>query len=115
MPAKPPSLGQSATRAAVRPRDLRPSSSARGYDSRWQAYVRVALAREPLCRRCNSAGVASLASLIDHIQPVDGPDDPLFWCESNHQPLCRRCHAIKTHADRRAGLTRKEAARKEPA
>jgi 5-methylcytosine-specific restriction endonuclease McrA len=52
-------------------------------------------------------GRTALACLVDHIAPVTrGEADPHFWSPENHQPLCRRCHAKKTHADRRAGLTR---------
>jgi len=42
---------------------------------------------------------------IDHIVPVTGPDDPLFWREDNHQPLCHACHSYKT-ATQDGGLGR---------
>ena len=38
---------------------------------------------------------------VDHIVPVDGPQDPLFWDESNHQGLCHDCHSRKTVDDGR--------------
>jgi 5-methylcytosine-specific restriction protein A len=108
MATPPPTLGRLSVRTPrVRTVESRPSSCSRGYGYKWQTYTRDALAREPLCRRCAGGNVSSLASLIDHIEPVQGPDDPRFWDTDNHQPLCRQCHAVKTGADRRAGLTRK--------
>ncbi|WEG14915.1 HNH endonuclease [Pullulanibacillus sp. KACC 23026] len=32
----------------------------------------------------------------DHIKPVSGPNDPLFWDPNNHQALCVSCHSTKT-------------------
>lgn len=87
--------------------ERRPHAAARGYGAKWQRYTKQALAREPLCRRCLSHNLSTLASLVDHICPVSGPADANFWDADNHQPLCRRCHAVKTHADRRGGTTRK--------
>lgn len=36
---------------------------------------------------------------VDHIIPVDGPDDPRFWDPENHQSLCHACHSAKTMAE----------------
>ena len=108
MPSRPPSLGQRPTAAPrTRAKDLRPSSHARGYGASWQRVAALHLAQHPLCVRCNG-----LASLVDHIRPAQGADDPGFFEAANHQSLCRRCHAAKTHADRRAGLTRREGGQK---
>jgi len=106
MPTRPPSLGQRPTTAPhARATDRRPSSNARGYGARWQRTAALHLAQHPLCVRCNG-----LASLVDHIRAVQGEDDVGFFDPDNHQALCRRCHAVKTHADRRAGLTRRDGA-----
>ena len=105
MPTRPPTLGRTAP--APRAPDPRESASRRGYSPRWSAYARRFLACQPLCSACAKAGRTALACLVDHIHPVTrGEADPHFWDPANHQPLCRRCHAKKTHADRRAGLTR---------
>ncbi|MBE8614863.1 HNH endonuclease, partial [Morganella morganii] len=32
----------------------------------------------------------------DHIIPIEGEQDVLFWPEWNHQPLCHTCHNRKT-------------------
>lgn len=106
MPQRPPTLGFSAVAVPrVRERDHRPSSAARGYGARWQRAAKLHLAQHPLCARCESHGRATLAALVDHIRPVHGEGDPLFFDSDNHQSLCRRCHAVKTHADRRAGTS----------
>lgn len=42
----------------------------------------------------------------DHIQPVSGQDDPLFFDEGNIQFLHPACHGKKTAEDVRNGLTR---------
>jgi len=33
---------------------------------------------------------------VDHIRPVEGPDDPRFLDFAAVQSLCHRCHARKT-------------------
>lgn len=80
----------------TRPRELRPSSSARGYGYRWQLYTKSFKVTHPLCRPCEQAGRVSATEAVDHIEPVTGPDDPLFWDTSNHQPICWSCHSSKT-------------------
>jgi 5-methylcytosine-specific restriction protein A len=71
----------------------RGSAAARGYGYRWRIYRRWFLRRNPLC----SCGQA--ATDVDHIKAVSGPDDPLFWEPSNHQPLCHPCHSAKTRRE----------------
>lgn len=36
------------------------------------------------------------AAEVDHIIPVSGPGDPLFWAEWNHQALSKAQHSEKT-------------------
>ena len=80
----------------------RGSSTARGYDRRWRTYRRSYLQGHPLCVRCQSVGMVSVATEVDHIKPVvDGQDDPGFWVESNHQGLCKSCHSRKTMKENR--------------
>lgn len=59
--------------------------------------------REPLCRRCASAGLIVLATERDHIVPLEegGKDD-----DSNVQPLCMDCHDEKSKAERARGVRR---------
>lgn len=69
----------------------RPTAAARGYGHRWRKYREHYLRRHPLCIRCQRA-----ATDVDHIIPVNGPSDPLFWPATNHQSLCGHCHKHKT-------------------
>lgn len=74
---------------------VRGTSTARGYNYRWQKYRDGFLARNPLCIECKALGRVTLATDVDHIKPVrDAPE--LFWEPSNHQPLCGTCHKRKT-------------------
>jgi 5-methylcytosine-specific restriction enzyme A len=78
-------------------RDPRPSSRARGYDSRWQVYTKAFIAHHPLCvdpfnRHPQFKGASQV---VDHREPHRG-DMKLFWDHANHQPLCTQCHNFKT-------------------
>jgi len=44
---------------------------------------------------CEQEVVLEPAVIVDHIVPVQGPDDPLFWPETNHQSLCFSHHEKK--------------------
>ncbi|WP_370682158.1 HNH endonuclease [Comamonas sp. GB3 AK4-5] len=59
--------------------------------------------REPLCRPCCMAGLVVLATMRDHIVPLeeDGQD-----VESNVQPICEPCHDVKSKAERARGVQR---------
>lgn len=96
------------TKSVVRAPEQRGNSAQRGYGSQWRAYALRYLARHQTCRQCDEQGRASLAQCVDHIEPCGnlGVAHPLFWIESNHQPLCRRCHAAKTKRDEADGRTR---------
>lgn len=74
----------------------RGSAAARGYDYRWQQYRIRFLALHPLCEKCLLKYRVVPATDVDHIIPVSGPDDPLFWDSDNHQALCHGCHSEKT-------------------
>ena len=76
-------------------RDRKPAHK-RGYDYRWQKYRKQFLIDNPLCVKCLEEGKSVPATNVDHIEPVSGPDDPLFWDEDNHQALCHSCHSRKT-------------------
>lgn len=82
----------------------RPSAAARGYDAGWARYRKWFL-RQPENVLC-ACGCGRPSEEVDHIIPVSGPEDPLFWQGSNHQGLTRACHAAKTQQDRAKGLTK---------
>jgi len=74
----------------------RGTATERGYNSKWARYSKQYRLENPLCAICEKAEKLVLAQCVDHIVPVTGPDDPLFWEPTNHQGLCNTCHSIKT-------------------
>lgn len=84
----------------------RATAAQRGYGYRWRKYSQRYLRSHPLCVHCSRKGSIVVARQVDHIEPVSGPDDPLFWVSSNHQPLCHSCHSEKTARDKAGGKTR---------
>lgn len=77
---------------------VRATAAQRGYGSRWQKARAAYLAAHPLCvdPHGEHAGRVVAADVVDHIIPHRG-DKALFWDgQNNWQPLCKRCHDIKT-------------------
>ena len=95
--------------------DRRGSASSRGYGSRWRAYREGFLRRFPRCgdrpasaptttdSACKAQGRVTVGSVVDHIVPVYGPNDPTFYREDNHQSLCPPCHDAKRSRESRIG------------
>jgi 5-methylcytosine-specific restriction protein A len=85
----------------------RGTSTERGYGARWGRYRAWFLEQWPLCgdkpdsapqtkdSECEWLGLQVPASVVDHIIPVTGPDDPTFFRPEAHQALCSRCHDVK--------------------
>lgn len=57
---------------------------------RWKEASKNFLRTYDTCCRCGNR-----ATVVDHIIPHRG-DEALFWDESNWQPLCDKCHQLKT-------------------
>lgn len=75
------------------------SSSQRGYGAAWRRLREVVLARDPLCRMCET----EVSTVVDHILHKEfGGDDSL----GNLQGLCDGCHTIKTRAESKLGARR---------
>ena len=74
---------------------MRGTAASRGYGHRWQKAREGFLRAHPLCARHEARGEVVAAEVVDHIVPHKG-DLSLFWNRSNWQPLCKRCHDIKT-------------------
>lgn len=70
------------------------NSYQRGYNLAWNKYSKSYRRDNPWCVMCLPKLVA--AQCVDHIKPISGKDDPLFWEPGNHQSLCWTCHSIKT-------------------
>lgn len=94
----------------AKPIERRESSSKRGYGRDWKRYADAFIASHPTCMcgpDCCPNGCHEPSECVDHIVPVSGPDDPLFWAEDNHQALTNSCHARKTaRHDRHRGRAR---------
>jgi 5-methylcytosine-specific restriction protein A len=58
------------------------------------------LLREPWCRRCAQLGHRTKATVVDHVRPHRG-NMAIFIDAANLQSLCKRCHDLKTLAERR--------------
>ena len=93
----------------------RGSRRERGYSAQWDKYRLIFLKAHPLCVDCEKQGTYTPAKIVDHIIPIQGGDDVLFWPESNHQGLCVACHNRKTtqrdpltKQQRKAGRFRKQ-------
>jgi len=105
MPIMPQSHSDRRTATRRQYADLqRPSSAKRGYGRRWQRYRLTFLASHPMC----NCGCGYPATDVDHIIPVSGPDDQLFWDPDNHQALTHSCHSKKTRAELTANPAKKK-------
>ena len=60
--------------------------------ARWRLLRINYLRLHPLCVRCDKP---TAATVVDHIMPHKGNKE-LFWSVDNLQPLCKRCHDVKT-------------------
>ncbi|EJO2709643.1 HNH endonuclease [Salmonella enterica] len=103
-------------RATWRATDARRGSRReRGYSATWDKYRIYYLKHHPLCVECEKRGLYVAAKIVDHIIPINGGGDVLFWPEWNHQALCQACHNRKTvqqdpttKQNRKAGLYREQ-------
>ncbi|WP_338804506.1 HNH endonuclease [Xenorhabdus griffiniae] len=74
----------------------RGSRRERGYTPAWDKYRLQFLKAHPLCVHCLKQDSYTPATIVDHIIPINGGSDVLFWPASNHQALCHACHNRKT-------------------
>lgn len=92
----------------------------RGYGARWVRFRdwyfaelwRLRVPRAGLCgsrlphapvtldSECAKQGRPVLATVLDHISPVSGPDDPRFYDPQALQVLCESCHNAKRNRER---------------
>lgn len=71
------------------------SDLAKPYDylyrtTKWKNISKEFLKVNNTCCRCGDR-----ATVVDHIIPHRGNED-LFWDMNNYQPLCSKCHQLKT-------------------
>lgn len=85
------------------------SVTSKGYGRRWQRFrerlYRKRAKKGVVCGLCGKA-FGNVSPHADHIIPVTGEDDPLFYDETNIQFLHPECHGVKTKKDVALGLTR---------
>lgn len=88
---------------AVRRREIdrrRASASERGYTTRWHKFAEAIKRERIFCELCMVVGIETPivdnGSILDHIVPVNGPDDPLFYDASAVWGLCRACDRFKS-------------------
>lgn len=76
----------------------RGSSTARGYDYRWQQASKAFLRLHPLCQceGCQEGALRVRAStVVDHKIPHRS-DPVLMWDQNNWQSMAKECHDSKT-------------------
>ena len=66
----------------------------------WKSLKDSVLDSSPLCVRCALAGRNRLATEVDHIKPVRKFIE-LAFVRDNVQPLCEKCHRVKSGAEKR--------------
>jgi len=103
----------------------RGSFAARGYTRAWAKARAQWLRERPLCgmrfdgsrspehSMCTRAGRAVLATQVDHIRLVTGPDDAGFMDPNNWQSICGSCHAAKSAREGNAAKHRAHEGREE--
>jgi 5-methylcytosine-specific restriction protein A len=97
---------QSARKEAIAKAETkRGTARERGYTTQWDKARAAYLREHPLCASCTTKGKTVTATVVDHIIPHQG-DHAQFWDAANWQPLCRRCHTIKTRQEIRQKISR---------
>ena len=92
-------VAEAAAKALARRHDSRRGSSTqRGYGYAWQKARAGYLRSHPLCIQCESNGMTTAATNVDHRVPHKG-DQELFWDKTNWQALCASCHSSKTASE----------------
>ena len=85
--------------------DTRGTQKQRGYGHKWRRLRGWYIKRHPLCIHCEALGKTKAAAEVDHIEPFNGPLDPLRLDTSNLQSLCIYHHRVKHGKKVREGGT----------
>ena len=67
-------------------------------NSRWRKVRQAQISKAPLCQRCLSFDLVTIATDADHQTPHRG-NNKLMWDSKNLQSLCRSCHSWKTQEE----------------
>ncbi|MCA9262133.1 MAG: HNH endonuclease, partial [Planctomycetales bacterium] len=66
----------------------RGTSTQRGYDKAWRRLRAEKIANDPLCEECLKRDRLTPTEEVDHVEPFQGPDDPLRLDYDNLRSLC---------------------------
>ena len=77
--------------------DNRASASERGYDAKWSRFAKhyLSMPEHQFCALHISPNCRSVSECVDHVVPLEGPDDPKKYDTSNLQPACLACNTLK--------------------
>ena len=75
----------------------------RGYGGKWQREREKFLTAHPLCERCERAGRAEPATVVNHRTPHRG-DLKLFWDRKNWEAVCKWHHDSQIQREERSGV-----------
>lgn len=93
MPSKPNKINRSYI-PEVKPFE-RANSNNKFYNSwPWRKLRKRFLIANPLCVVCDSIGIVTSATVVDHIRPINQGGEPLD--EANLQPMCEHHHNSKS-------------------
>jgi 5-methylcytosine-specific restriction endonuclease McrA len=65
----------------------------------WRKVRKSFLSKNPLCKHCDEKGITEVATVVDHILPINRGGDKLN--EDNFQSLCESCHNKKSSSESR--------------
>lgn len=74
---------------------------------RWKRLRTAQKNKQPLCERCLSKGLTTIATVAHHIVPHKG-DPILFWDPNNLSSSCAPCHDIDEQRIERGGRARQD-------
>ena len=74
--------------------------------ARWKRERLQFLSLHPVCQRCERIGLATPATVVDHIKEIS--DGGPVWDHDNWQGLCRACHNAKTASEARKRRDKKK-------
>jgi len=77
--------------------DNRVSAAERGYDTKWSKFSKRYLSHpdHQFCALHISANCRGVAECVDHVHPLQGPNDPRKYDPSNLQSVCLPCNTLK--------------------
>ena len=106
MPTLPPIFRPRGLSSRQRQREsdrARGSVRSRGCSRTWDKATKQHLAAHPICAYCALDGIATAASLVDHLFPHHG-DQAVFWQREPWISSCADCHNGMKQSLERQGM-----------